>query len=388
MPEIRVAFFLGQVGWLGGVNYFRNLFAAIQSVPGVKIRPVIFAGLQEDISSFEGLAEVVRTPILDRHTFAWWVSKFLIKIFPRRDYSLYLFLRKHRIDLISHYCLLWRGCAIPSIGWIPDFQHRHLPRFFDKNECEARDRQFMDIICRSKAIILSSKDALHDLSNFCMDNETSAHVLRFVPLPHHKLDELPARAELLAKYKIDRPWFYIPNQFWAHKNHDAVVEALRLLKEQGNRFLVLATGSTVDSRNDIFFPSLMDKVARYGLQKYFRPLGIVPYSDVVALMRYSVAMINPSLFEGWSTSVEEAKAMGKKIILSDIAVHREQNPERGFYFEANDHNALAKQMIAVAQQHNEAEEAIQQEKAQINLIRSMENFAKRYEKIVLQVLEK
>jgi len=61
-------------------------------------------------------------------------------------------------------------------------------------------------------------------------------------------------------------------------------------------------------------------------------------------MRHCVCLINPSLFEGWSTTVEEAKALGKHIILSDIPVHREQNPPRSDYFHAHDANALAQIM--------------------------------------------
>ena len=45
-------------------------------------------------------------------------------------------------------------------------------------------------------------------------------------------------------------------------------------------------------------------------------------------MRQSVAVLQPSLFEGWSTTVEEAKSIGKTILLSDIPVHREQAPPR------------------------------------------------------------
>lgn len=46
------------------------------------------------------------------------------------------------------------------------------------------------------------------------------------------------------------------------------------------------------------------------------------------LMKHAIAIINPSLFEGGSTTVEEAKSLLKVIILSGIPVHREQNPRR------------------------------------------------------------
>ena len=83
----------------------------------------------------------------------------------------------------------------------------------------------------------------------------------------------------------------------------------------------------------------------YVFEKLFRPLGVVPYRDMLGLMRHAVAVINPSLFEGWSTSVEEAKSMGKAVVLSDIPVHREQAPGRGLFFDPRDPDA------AVATKH-------------------------------------
>lgn len=56
--------------------------------------------------------------------------------------------------------------------------------------------------------------------------------------------------------------------------------------------------------------------------------GGVAYADVYALMRFSVRVINPSLFEGWSSAVEECKSVGKRLVLSGIPVHREQAAER------------------------------------------------------------
>ncbi len=41
-------------------------------------------------------------------------------------------------------------------------------------------------------------------------------------------------------------------------------------------------------------------------------------------MLCSTALINPSQFEGWSTTVEEAKSLGVKMLLSDLEVHKEQ----------------------------------------------------------------
>jgi hypothetical protein len=52
---------------------------------------------------------------------------------------------------------------------------------------------------------------------------------------------------------------------------------------------------------------------------------------VLALNAACERMINPSRFEGWSTPIEEAKAFATPLILSDLAIHREQAPDALFF---------------------------------------------------------
>jgi len=68
---------------------------------------------------------------------------------------------------------------------------------------------------------------------------------------------------------------------------------------------------------------------------------MIPYSDLSALMRVCTALVNPSLFEGWSTTVEEARVMGTPMLLSDIAVHKEQMHTQAVYFNRYDAQFLA-----------------------------------------------
>ncbi len=50
-------------------------------------------------------------------------------------------------------------------------------------------------------------------------------------------------------------------------------------------------------------------------------------------MRATAAIVQPSLFEGWSALVEESRSLGKVIFASDIPMHREQLTERMHLFE-------------------------------------------------------
>ena len=68
---------------------------------------------------------------------------------------------------------------------------------------------------------------------------------------------------------------------------------------------------------------------------------MIPQEHVTALMLSSTALLNPSRYEGWSTTVEEARSLGTPLLLSDIPVHREQAGEAASYFDPQSANELA-----------------------------------------------
>ena len=341
----NVGFFLPDGSWLGGSNYLRNLLAAVSSLPDNIIAPVLFAGRHQPVnpSDFPG-TEIVTTPMLDRKSMAWFARK-IIGSTLGQDILLGGLLRRHNISALSHSFHLGRQSAVKTIGWIPDFQHLHLPEFFTADARTHLDRTFTSICVNCNKVIVSSECARVDLMNFSPEHAHKAELLRFVatPVPLAEAASLP---DLERLYNFDGPYFLLPNQFWVHKNHRVVLSALRELKRQHKSFLVLATGSSKDYRNPSFFPSLMQYGAECGVLDRFRVLGQIPFDHLARLMRHAIAFINPSRFEGWSTSVEEAKSMGKQVVISDIAVHREQAPDRGFFFPPEDPEALAEALIA------------------------------------------
>ena len=76
---------------------------------------------------------------------------------------------------------------------------------------------------------------------------------------------------------------------------------------------------------------------------------MIPYEDVFALNAGAIRLLNPSRFEGWSTPVEEAKALGTPLLLSDISLHREQAPDAAF-FGTDDPQTLARLLLQTAEE--------------------------------------
>jgi len=193
--------------------------------------------------------------------------------------------------------------------------------------------------------VLSSEAARRDLQKFAPDQISKARVLRFCALrPNIDSHDL---LDLNATYGIEGAFFYIPNQFWAHKNHLTAIRALARIANEHPRVTIVCSGALSDYRNPDHMGNLQLELAKLGLETRFRLLGLIPYSNIAQLMLQSEAVINPSRFEGWSTTVEEAKALGVPMLLSDIDVHREQCPdgEAEFFDPLND-VALAELMAA------------------------------------------
>ena len=73
-----------------------------------------------------------------------------------------------------------RGIGIGQVGWIPDFQHRHLPQFFNRAEIAARDASYRDIAERSDRVILSSHDVAAHFADVYPEH---AHKVRVASFP-------------------------------------------------------------------------------------------------------------------------------------------------------------------------------------------------------------
>ena len=383
MKRVAIAIENTGNGWLGGVNYFRNLFVAVKSLPNSQIEMILFTGRSTDVSHFEGYVQIVRSSLLEQDSFARLVRKGIQKIF-KRDVFIYLLLRKHRVNFLSHSSYLWCDCDIPAMPWIPDFQVFRMPNMYDSQRLNRLNKTYTSYAKYGNCMLLSSYSAKKDLEKY-IDVSVDSKVLQFASTLMGGI-KWRGYEDIALCYQFDRPWFHLPNQFWAHKNHLVVIEALKLAREQGHDLLVVATGNAQDHRNPDFIEGLKNTVKSYGLESSFLMPGIVPYEDMFSIMRHAIAVINPSKFEGWSTSVEEARSLGKQTILSDIDVHREQSPVRCHFFKPDNAMELSKLLIRLNLEFDIVkEEGVCRNSMQV-LNKRRDLFAGKYQEIVLEVI--
>ena len=341
---LNIAFTLiASKSWMGGFNYLLNLVKALVSQTSSPVCCFIFCGedaYSSDVDAFNGVgATVVSHPIFNatnrskglKQASIWGIDV------AARDCFL-----EHQINLVFESASFygWRF-PLPTIAWVPDLQHRLMPELFSRFAWLRRELGFLFQLKSKRTVLLSSEAARKDFDTFYPQYKTQTEIVHFPPrLSREELVENPY--EVLDLYQLPKTFVFLPNQFWKHKNHAVVIDALALLKQRGIPITVVATGNTHDPRHPKHYIDLLGKIKKYQLDEgNFRILGMIPRQHLLALLQTCAFLLNPSKSEGWSSTVEEAKFLGVPMILSDLAVHQEQAGTKAHYFSPDDSFALA-----------------------------------------------
>ena len=378
---IKVGFTIigGKTGWMGGINYLKNLLFAIQQLDNQKIQPILFVGKKVDkklLDEFKGLAFIQQESVFDRFSFQWFVDFILRDVFAINP-IINRIIRKNEIEVLSHSFIYGRDLKCKSVNWIPDFQHIHLAYMFSKLNLLVRNYRLTRMSKYSDAIILSSYDAYNDYVKFAPKYVEKASVIHFVS--QTTVFETKPVSYLEAKYNFKGKYFFLPNQFWAHKNHKIALEAIQLLKKECPDVLLLCSGLLTDNRKNAHIDSLKNFVQKNELENNILFLGLIPYEDVKLLLFHCLAIINPSYFEGWSSSVEEAKSMGKSMILSNIPVHHEQADDIADFFDFDDSSMLSQILLSYWTNTNKKKVNLMYD----NLEKRTQVFGLEYQKLII-----
>jgi glycosyltransferase involved in cell wall biosynthesis len=328
--------------WMGGVIYIQNLLYALGALPpDERPRVRLMGPLKRDSAAIRSVLE---------HEFVEYHRGQVQGEGTALANLLYRLYRGvcRRIPYVGDPQVRGLDAVFPAfaaspwqcsdIFWIPDFQSEHLPHLFTEQERALRRAGAARIAQSEGTLVLSSAAALADFQALFPDARVQTAIWRFcTTLP----PEAPARQDPRLGYRIPRKYLYIANQFWAHKDHMTAFAALKILVEQGLDVQIVCTGLESDRRSLPHAETLRRYVAETGLVDRVHFLGLVPRGDQIEIFRHAAAVLQPSLFEGWSTVVEDAKAIGRPIVLSDIPVHREQAPPNASYFRAGSPEDLA-----------------------------------------------
>lgn len=331
--------------WIAGAYYILNIIHALNTLKD-KQKPIIVI-----ISNSKSNYNIVKTetaypyldyfeiPFISPYTF---IDRLINKIF----FSMFgynLIKKQYKqptIDFLYPFQkdqIVIKG--LKKVNWVPDFQELHLPHLFSEELLNERRHHHKNVICKSDIVVFSSYDAQKDFQKLYPESKVKQFILNFA-VTHPNIEDQDVEV-LRNKYGLPKAYYFSPNQFWVHKNHIIVLKAVKYLKDDGINICVAFSGKETDHRNKAYFDELKAFVASNKLEKHITFLGFISRKEQLCLMQHSIAIVQPSLFEGWSTVVEDAKALNKHIILSNINLHKEQISKNCSFFDPYNSEELA-----------------------------------------------
>jgi glycosyltransferase involved in cell wall biosynthesis len=331
-------------GWLGGFYYYQNVIKALNFLEDEE-KPEIIIFYNKDYSEYLNDLEYPYLKLVPWEFIS--INKgYLLSYFKRKNVFVDQMINDYNLKGI--YSVNDNPVAARKVipkdtvaaAWFPDLQHKFFPEFFDKKRLWLRELRLKLTLKNASDLVVSSHDTVSHFKQFYnIPPSLRIHVLQFVSILQGY--ELPDIEKLKSTYNIPDVYYIVSNSFLKHKNHWVVLKALKVLKQNSQPVHVVFTGKMEVYADDIHISQLRKFIEENQLHDSVSLLGVIPREHQLSIMTHAKAVLQPSRFEGWNTTIEDAKCLQLPVIASGIAVHKEQLENKGTYFDPENENELA-----------------------------------------------
>jgi glycosyltransferase involved in cell wall biosynthesis len=200
----------------------------------------------------------------------------------------------------------------PSAVMMPDVQHEFFPEFFDAGVLQWRRQTYGPTALNCDVLFTLSEHAKATIVEKFRVNPDKIRVIHLDADAEFKrpLPAVPTAAFLALR--LPERYLYFPANFWPHKNHGNVLQALRQVLDggAGDLHLVLS-GSPAD------FGRVEKEIDRLGLRHAVRMLGYVDKALIPEIYQHALALLFATKFEGFGIPLLEAFYCGCPAITSN-----------------------------------------------------------------------
>jgi len=136
-----------------------------------------------------------------------------------------------------------------------------------------------------------------------------------------------------------------PANLWRHKNHELLLSAFAMARQQGlpRDLILVCTGDGVDR-----LEPLRQLAADLGLGQSVLLPGFIQAQDLEALYQHSLAVVFPSLYEGFGMPVIEAMARGIPVACSNTTALGEVAGDAALLFHPGHPQQIAEALLRLA----------------------------------------
>ncbi|XQQ05460.1 MAG: glycosyltransferase family 4 protein [Leptolyngbya sp. IPPAS B-1204] len=207
------------------------------------------------------------------------------------------------------------GLRCPAVVMVHDVIPLRFPRF--TSPLTHYFRYYVPLVLQqARHILCNSQATAQDLIDFY---GVPVSKITPIPLAHDSAHFRPVGAgepnpEPNPEPDPERPYFFYVGRHDPYKNLHRLINAFAALPQRQDYELWIA--GSADPR---FTPSLQTRARELGLAERVRFLDYVAYDQLPVLLSRALAMVYPSLWEGFGFPVLEAMACGAPVITSNLS---------------------------------------------------------------------
>ncbi len=223
------------------------------------------------------------------------------------------------------------------ISTVWDLCHRDTPEFPEVREFNlfhGRECHLRNYLASAFTVVVDSEHSADSILQRYGVDRTRLQPMPFSVAPFLETDRCVATDVTLEKYGLSKGYFFYPAQFWAHKNHVRILEALQRLRSDGHKYQVVFSGG--DQGNLSYLEAF---VRHHHLDEYVRFLGFVPAEDMRGLYEGCRAVIMSSYFGPTNVPPLEAWMVGRPLICSNCC--SDQVADAAILFDPDNADELA-----------------------------------------------
>jgi len=249
--------------------------------------------------------------------------------------------------------------------------YKEFPEVYAKREFERRNHLYQMAIRKAVRIVTDSIVTKKRISQIYHINENRIILQPFFPSRSVDIEEdtPDGYIGIKKKYKIDGEYIFYPAQFWPHKNHIYILEALKIMKEK-YKIKISAVFSGSDRGNLKF---VLNKARQLCIEEQVFCIGFVGENEIPGLYKQALALVMPTYFGPTNIPPLEAFKLGCPVLYSDLPDLRDQVKDAVIPLDLKNPESLCEGLLKVIEHPPEIDILINNGKKKIEALEN-ENY--------------
>jgi glycosyltransferase involved in cell wall biosynthesis len=198
----------------------------------------------------------------------------------------------------------------PTLAFIADLLHLDYPRTLTPAQIAERKAYIGHTVKVAAMIQCNSRSGVERvISRFGIPEDKLFHTYLPIQL---RLDRPSSDGtDFGRELGLKKPYFFYPANLWTHKNHETLLLAYRLYRENAGGE---AWDLVLTFHKDESYPAFRELIEVLGISRHVHCPGYVEESSLQALWKNAGALVFPSLHEGFGIPLVEAMHYGVPIV--------------------------------------------------------------------------